>query len=86
MNETSFTETAVTETPKPKALRYKPRYIVRSKVKQLALQISKSNPCETRARMFTRVGTSFFEYIDGVVANAIAARVKSQPSKGKTLT
>lgn len=77
-----MTETA---TPTPK-VRYKPRYLCRSKVKQMALQIAKTQLGPTRSKMFTRVGTSFFEYIDGVVANAIVNRVKSQPSKGKTLT
>ncbi len=71
------------QTPKVK---YKPRYIVRSKVKQFALKVAKSNPCETRAKMFTRVGTPFYEALDGFVANWIVSRVKSQPSKGKTLT
>ncbi len=81
---------SITETPTPVAtvtkLRYKPRYICRSRVKQLALQVAKTQLGPTRSKMFTRIGTSFFEYIDGVVANAITSRVKSQPSKGKTLT
>jgi hypothetical protein len=80
MNETTE------QSPKAATLKYKPRYIVRSKVKQFALKVAKSNPCETRAKMFTRVGTHFYEALDAVVANWIVSRVKSQPSKGKTLT
>lgn len=78
----------VTETtPQPTIkVRYKPRYLCKSKVKEMALQVAKNQLGPTRSKMFTRVGSSFFEYIDGVVANAIVNRVKSQPSKGKTLT
>jgi hypothetical protein len=84
MNETIFTET--TPTPKPATVRYKPRYICKSKVKQLALQTAKSQLSDIRQKMFTRVGTSFYEACDAFLANFIASRVRSHPSKGKTLT
>ena len=86
MNEITFTETTVTNPQKPKKISYKPRYICKSKVKQLALQVAQSNPAPTRAKMFSRVGTSFYEACDAFLANFIASRVKGHPSKGKTLT
>lgn len=87
MNETEIVETVHVETPKPALkVRYKPRYIVRSKVKELAFRVVDTQLGPTRSKMFRRIGSSFYEYIDGVVANAVTSRVKSQPSKGKTLT
>jgi len=84
MSEIIFTE-SVTET-KPIVVKYKPRYICKSKVKQLALQTSKAQLSSARQKMFTRVGTSFYEACDAFLANFIANRVKSHPSRGKTLT
>jgi hypothetical protein len=84
MNETVFTETDTT--PKPSVIKYKPRYICKSKVKQLALQTAHSQLSTVRQKMFTRVGTSFYEACDACLANFIASRVRSHPSKGKTLT
>lgn len=85
MNDENISD-ATSETIKLSKVRYKPRYICKSKVKALALQVARSNPAPTRAKMFTRVGTSFYEACDAFIANWVASRVKSQPSKGKTLT
>ena len=70
--------------PTPK-IKYKPRYIRRSRVKELALATAKAQLGPTRQKMFTIVGTSFYEACDAFLANFIAHRVKSHPSKGKTL-
>lgn len=48
--------------------------------------MAKANPCETRAKMFTRVSEDFLLLAEGALKNWIQSRVKSQPSKGKTLT
>ena len=79
-------EVVPSETPISTKVRYKPRYICKSKVKQLALQVAKAQLSSTRQKMFTRVGTSFYEACDAYLANFIASRVKSHPSRGKTLT
>jgi hypothetical protein len=68
------------------AIRYKPRYICKSKVKNLALTIAQEQLSPSRAKKFTRVGTSFYESCEACLINFIINRVKSQPSKGKTLT
>jgi|FAXJ01.1.fsa_nt_gi hypothetical protein len=86
MNDIVMTETVpATPLPKPATVRYKPRYICKSRVKQLALQaVSQLGP--TRSKMFRRVGTPFYQACDAYLANFIVNRVKSHPSKGKTLT
>jgi len=51
------------------------------KVRDLALAKSK----EYRNGKFTRVGKEFFVAIDGVVHRLVEDRVRTHPSKGKTL-
>jgi hypothetical protein len=53
----------------------------KSKVKQLALEVSKS----TRNGRFTRVGQTFLERIEAQVAAVVRGEVQRHPSKGKTL-
>lgn len=50
-------------------------------VKQYALHVAQT----TRAHKFERVGSDFIEAIDHAVRSAIVERIKSAPSKGKTL-
>ena len=73
-------------TPSTPKIRFKPRLIKKPKIKELALQIAKANPCQARAKMFTRVGDSFYEACEAYLANFIRSRIKSHPSRGKTLT
>lgn len=87
MNEITFSETDQTVQPKPAPrARAKFNLICASKVKRYALDIAKANPCEARAKMFTRVSEDFLLLAEGALKNWIADRVRSQPSKGKTLT
>ena len=82
MNEELSTET----TPTAPKIRFKPRLIKKPKVKELALQIARANPCQARAKMFTRVSDSFYEACEAYLVNFMRSRIKSHPSKGKTLT
>ena len=41
---------------------------------------------QTRAKGFNRVSSSFLDFVEATVKNAIISRVKQQPSVGKTLT
>lgn len=85
MNEITFTETTpATPTPMPKT-RMKFKLICASKVKKFALDVSQSNPCQARAKMFTRVSEEFLMACEANLKNFIHSRVKSHPSVGKTL-
>jgi hypothetical protein len=53
----------------------------KSKVKQLALELSKN----TRNGRFSRVGESFIQRIEARVAAVVADEVYRHPGKGKTL-
>ena len=66
--------------------KYKFRLIKAPKCKKFALEFSKSNPCKARAKMFTRVSESFLIECEVALKNHIMAKIKSHPSKGKTLT
>jgi hypothetical protein len=55
--------------------------INQSKVRNLALAKSK----EYRNAKFTRVGREFLVAIDGAVHRLVEDRVRTHPSKGKTL-
>lgn len=72
--------------PVPTKVRVKFRLICASKVKKYALEVAKSNPAQIRAKMFTRVSEDFLIGAEVALKNWIINRVKSQPSKGKTLT
>lgn len=55
-------------------------YINSSAVKALALQI-----CRNTGRPFSRVSKEFLEQVSARVAEHVAAKIHSAPSKGKTL-
>ena len=55
-------------------------YLNRAKVKELALAISRNT-----GRPFTRVSGEFLEQVNARVAEHVAAKIHSAPSKGKTL-
>jgi len=62
------------------------RLICASKCKKYALEFAKANPAPTRAKMFSRVSEDFLLSCEVALKNHIMSRVRSQPSKGKTLT
>ena len=70
----------------PAKFRFKPRLLCKSKVKQFALDFARANPAPTRAKMFTRVGEDFYVACETNLKAFIQSRIRSQPSKGKTLT
>ena len=86
MSDITFTENEPPTTTKPPRTRMKFNLICASKVKKYALGIAQANPCETRAKMFSRVSEDFLIGAEVALKNWIVNRVKSQPSKGKTLT
>ena len=86
MSDITFTENEPPTTTKPPRTRMKFNLICASKVKRFALDIAKANPAPQRAKMFTRVSEDFLLLAEGALKNWIISRVKSQPSKGKTLT
>lgn len=86
MSEITFAENEPTATPKTVKARAKFDLICASKVKKYALSVAQSNPAPQRAKMFTRVSEDFLMLAEGVLRNWIVNRVRSQPSKGKTLT
>jgi len=55
--------------------------INRKQVKQFALAVAP----ETRAHKFHRCGADFLDQIEADMRALIKARIKQQPSKGKTL-
>lgn len=55
-------------------------YIHKKAVKELALAISRNT-----GRRFTRVSSEFLEQVSARIAEHVAAKVHSAPSKGKTL-
>ncbi len=85
MNDENLTATP-TETPDiPVKVKAKFRLICASKCKKFALEVAQSNPAPTRAKMFTRVRESFLISCEVALKNHILSRVKSHPSKGKSL-
>ena len=50
-------------------------------VKQYVLERAQ----QTRHHKFTRVSSSYYDYIEGVLRAAIRENIKQQPSMGKTL-
>ena len=63
----------------PAKMRYK--LICASKCKKFALEFAQAN----RAKEFTRVGEDFLISCEVALKNHIMSRIKSHPSKGKTL-
>lgn len=55
-------------------------YINRNSVKKLALAISRNT-----GRPFTRVSKEFLEQVSARIAEHVAAKIHSAPSRGKTL-
>jgi hypothetical protein len=84
MNDETLPETPLTETPVK--IKAKFRLICASKCKKFALEVAQSNPAPTRKKMFTRVSEDFLISCEVALKNHILGRVKSHPSKGKTLT
>ena len=80
---TDTSESAATATFKAKA---KFRLITASKCKKFALEVARANPAPQRAKMFTRVSEDFLLACEAQLKNFIYNRVRSHPSKGKTLT
>jgi len=78
----------ISETPEPKLVIPKTKFklICASKCKKFALEVAKSNPAPQRAKMFTRVSEEFLIACEANLKSFIFNRVKSHPSKGKTLT
>ena len=62
-------------------LTHKFKYISKSKCKRFALEFAKAN----RAHKFTRVSEEFLIACEANLRNFIQSRIKSHPSKGKTL-
>lgn len=87
MNEeittTPTDSTDSTALPRAKA---KFRLICASKCKKFALEIAKSNPAPSRAKMFTRVSEDFLVACEAELKRFIHSRVTTHPSRGKTLT
>ena len=72
----------VDELSKATPIKSKFKLICASKCKKFALEFAKAN----RAQEFTRVGEDFLISCEVALKNHIMSRVKSHPSKGKTLT
>lgn len=56
-----------------------------SKCKKFALDIARANPSPTRSKMFTRVSEEFLISCEAALKSHIQNRVKTHPSRGKTL-
>ena len=65
--------------------RMKFNLICASKCKKFALEIAKSNPVEQKAKKFTRVSQDFLLACEANLKEFIRNRVKTHPTKGKTL-
>lgn len=65
--------------------RMKYKLICASKCKKFALEVAKSSPVPQRSKMFTRVSEDFLIACEVNLKNFILNRVKTHPSKGKTL-
>ena len=65
----------------PKMPKFQFKLICASKCKKFALEFAKAN----RAQPFSRVSEDFLVSCEGALKNHIMSRIKSHPSKGKTL-
>lgn len=61
------------------------KLICASKCKKFALEFARSNPAPSRAQKFTRVSEDFLISCESALKTHIQSRIKSHPSKGKTL-
>lgn len=73
-------------TATPARVRASFRLICASKCKKFALEVARANPAPQRAKMFSRVSEEFLIACEANLKNFIYNRVRSHPSKGKTLT
>lgn len=82
MNDQSLSDTP-TEIPATPLAKIKMKFnlICASKCKKYALEFAKSN----RAQAFTRVSEEFLISCEVALKSHIQSRIKSHPSKGKTL-
>ena len=71
-----------TDTPTPVKLKFKSKLICASKCKKFAKEYAKINRPFNK---FTRVSDDFLIGCENALRNHIESRIKSQPSKGKTL-
>jgi hypothetical protein len=84
MNNEIYTD-PIASTPIPTKTKFKFRVICASKCKKLALEIAKSSPSPSRAKMFTRVSEDFLIACEVELKRFIHSRVTTHPSRGKTL-
>lgn len=84
MNDITFTES--TPTNVVMKVRTKFRLICASKCKKFALEVAQAQLGPTRSKMFTRVSEDFLVACEANLKSFIHSRVRSHPSKGKTLT
>jgi hypothetical protein len=70
----------------PPTVRVKFNLICASKCKKFALEVAQAQLGPTRSKMFTRVSEDFLVACEANLKNFIHSRVRSHPSKGKTLT
>jgi hypothetical protein len=78
MNNENLSKSSETEAKMPK---FQFKLICASKCKKFALEFAKAN----RAQPFSRVSEDFLVSCEGALKNHIMSRIKSHPSKGKTL-
>lgn len=62
------------------------KLICASKCKKFALEMAKAQLGPTRQKMFTRVSQEFLIACEANLKDFIRSRVRTHPSKGKTLT
>jgi hypothetical protein len=74
------------ETPPAIRTRATFRLICASKCKKFALEVAQAQLGPTRSKMFTRVSEEFLLACEANLKAFIHSRVKTHPSKGKTLT
>ena len=70
----------------PTKVKVKFRLICASKCKKFALEVARAQLGPTRSKMFSRVSEDFLVACEANLKNFIHSRVRSHPSKGKTLT
>jgi len=87
---TTNTETAVLPAPAAETEQKVSRrpsgqhaHLNKSRVRKTALDICAH---DIRHKNFRRIKPSFYDFVENATRQAIASRVKQQPSKGKTLT
>jgi hypothetical protein len=69
----------------PVTVKVKFSLICASKCKKFALEMAQAQLGPTRQKMFTRVSQDFLIACEAELKNFIRSRVRTHPSKGKTL-